>query len=82
MEKSDKAKMLEARAGGPLPKAEIKKIKEVKKEAPKSQKKAPPPKLGFKKRKENTLHSLKEVEHFLCNFDEALRITKLFFLLK
>ena len=42
----------------------------------------PPKKLSFKKRKENTLCSLKEVEHFLRNGHKILNYINLYKILK
>lgn len=39
-------------------------------------------KLGFKKRKENTLASLNEVENFLFNYKHFMRYIKLYKLFK
>ena len=30
-------------------------------------------KFNFKKRKDCTIHSIKEVEYFLCNLDKAIK---------
>lgn len=35
-------------------------------------------KLGFKKRKENTLNSLNEVEHFLFHYKHFMKYVKLY----
>lgn len=40
------------------------------------------PKLTFKKRKENTLASLNEVENFLFNYKHFMRYVKLYKLFK
>ena len=39
-------------------------------------------KFDFKKKKENTIHSLFEVEHFLSDFKRFSKYAKLYFLLK
>lgn len=39
-------------------------------------------KFDFQNRKKNTLHSLNEVEHFLCNLKHLKKYIKLYFLLK
>ena len=39
-------------------------------------------KFDFKKRKENTVASLFEVEHFLCNFKNVVKGIKLYQILK
>lgn len=51
-----------------------------KKDNPKNKKKKI--KFDFKKKKENTLRSLNEVEHFLSDFKCFSRYIKLYFLLK
>ena len=42
----------------------------------------PHEKFDFKNRKENTINSLFEVEHFLCNFKNVLKGVKLYHILK
>ncbi len=39
-------------------------------------------KLNFKEKKENTIHSLFEVEHFLCNFKNICKGIKLYQIIK
>lgn len=39
-------------------------------------------KISIKKRKDNTLHSLQEVEYFLCNIKKIFKSIKLYKLLK
>lgn len=39
-------------------------------------------KFDFKKTKENTVHSLFEVEHFLCNLQQITKGVRLFHILK
>ena len=39
-------------------------------------------KFDFKSKKENTLRSLNEVEHFLCNLKHLNKYIKLYFILK
>lgn len=65
--------------GNPSFKKEIK--KEVKKVEKKETKKSEG-KLGFKKRKENTFGSLKEVEKFLCNSKKLWKGFKIYKLFK
>ena len=43
-----------------------------------SRKKDSNKKNGFKKRKENTLASLNEVEHFLWNYKQFIKYVKLY----
>ena len=40
------------------------------------------PKFDFKKTKENTIDSLFEVEHFLCNLQQITKGVKFFHILK
>jgi len=56
--------------------------KEQKKEYETKKKINKPKKLTFKKRKENTLCSLKEVEHFLRNGHKILNYINLYKILK
>ena len=56
--------------------------KEEKKEDKSKKKINKPKKLTFKKRKENTLCSLKEVEHFLRNGHKILNYINLYKILK
>lgn len=56
--------------------------KEEKKEYKPKKKINPPKKLTFKKRKENTLCSLKEVEYFLRNSHKILNYINLYKILK
>lgn len=39
-------------------------------------------KIDFNQKKDNTIHSLFEVEHFLCNFKKILNTIKLYKILK
>lgn len=39
-------------------------------------------KIDFIKKKDNTIHSLFEVEHFLCDFKRLLNTVKLYKILK
>ncbi len=39
-------------------------------------------KFNFKEKKENTVHSLFEVEHFLCNFKNICKGIKLYGILR
>ncbi len=39
-------------------------------------------KFDFQKTKENTVHSLFEVEHFLCNLQQVTKGIRLFHILK
>ncbi len=39
-------------------------------------------KLNLKEKKENTIHSLFEVEHFLCNFKNICKGIKLYQIIK
>lgn len=39
-------------------------------------------KIDFAKKKENTIHSLFEVEHFLCDFKKLFNTIKLYKILK
>ena len=39
-------------------------------------------KIDFQKTKENTVHSLFEVEHFLCNLQQVTKGIRLFHILK
>ena len=39
-------------------------------------------KINFVQKKDNTIHSLFEVEHFLCSFKKALNTIKLYKILK
>ena len=39
-------------------------------------------KFNFKKRKDCTIHSIKEVEYFLCNLDKAVKSIKIYKFLK
>lgn len=56
--------------------------KEEKKDDKPKKKINKPKKISFKKRKENTLCSLKEVEHFLRNSHSLLNYIKLYKILK
>jgi len=57
-------------------------MKEKKNECKPKKKITPPKKLTFKKRKENTICSLKEVEHFLRNGHKILNYINLYKILK
>lgn len=39
-------------------------------------------KINFAEKKENTISSLFEVEHFLCNFKKLINTVKLYHILK
>lgn len=39
-------------------------------------------KFNFKKRKDCTIHSIKEVEYFLCNLDKVVKSIKIYKFLK
>ena len=39
-------------------------------------------KISFCEKKDNTIRSLQEVEHFLCNWKKALKAIKLYHILK
>lgn len=39
-------------------------------------------KIDFAKKKDNTIHSLFEVEHFLCDFKKLINTIKLYKILK
>jgi len=56
--------------------------KEEKKDCKPKKKITKPKKISFKKRKENTLCSLKEVEHFLRNGHKILNYINLYKILK
>lgn len=52
--------------------------KEFKKAPPKGPPKEPPKKFDFKKKKDNTVKSLFEIEHFLRDFKQVAKGIKLY----
>jgi len=39
-------------------------------------------KFNFKEKKDCTIHSIKEIEFFLCNFNKAIKLFKIYKFLK